>query len=102
MYKRLFALIATGVLLSGCYMVPLALVGPAASGWTQASVIQSGITTTANFAIKKSSGKSIGEHALSLIDVDEDILIQSYLPQEPKIKFSKIPKSNLHKTKEAF
>ena len=101
MLKRSLALVAMGVVLSGCYMVPLALVGPAASGWTQASLIQSGITTTASFMVEKSSGKSIAEHALSLVDIDETILQQSYLPKEKNIKVIKIT-NPLHKTKEVY
>jgi len=90
MIKRLLVLTTLGVLLSGCFMVPMALVGPAASGFTTASIIQSGITTTANYMIKKSTGKSFGEHALSVIN--DDILKQSYLPKN-NIIIPALPKS---------
>tara|TARA_B100001123_G_C14515625_1_gene712161 strand:+ start:185 stop:454 length:270 start_codon:yes stop_codon:yes gene_type:complete len=78
MIKRLLFLTALGGLLSGCFMAPMALVGPAASGFTSASIIQSGVTTTANYMVKKSTGKSISEHALDAIS--KDILKQTYLP----------------------
>ena len=43
MFRRLLILAVLGVTLSGCYMVPMALVGPAASGFTTASIVQSGL-----------------------------------------------------------
>ena len=38
MIKRLFLLTALSVLLSGCFMAPMALVGPAMSGFSTASL----------------------------------------------------------------
>ena len=76
----MIALVATGVLLSGWYMVPLALVGPAASGFSSGSILQAGVTTTANYMIKKSTGKTFGQHAYAMLS--EDILKQSYFPKE--------------------
>ena len=43
MIRRILLLTSMGVLLSGCFMAPLAFVGPAASGFSSASIIQSGI-----------------------------------------------------------
>ena len=82
MIKRLLVLSTLGVLLSGCFMVPMALIGPAASGFSTASILQSGITTTASYMVKKSTGKSISEHALDAIGSDSDVLKQSYMPQK--------------------
>ena len=82
MINRLFLLTTLGVLLSGCFMVPMALIGPATSGFTTASLVQSGITTTASYMVKKSTGKSISEHALDAIGSDSDVLKQSYMPQK--------------------
>ena len=48
MLKRLLLLTTLGVILSGCYMVPMALVGPAVSNWSTASIMQSAATTSAN------------------------------------------------------
>ena len=45
MFRRLLILTTLGVLLSGCYMVPMALVGPATSGFTTASLVQASIST---------------------------------------------------------
>ena len=88
MLKRLFFLTTLGVLLSGCYMVPMALVGPATSGFTTASIVQSGITTSANYMIKRSTRRTISEHAFDAIS--EDILQQTYLPiKDKKTKTSK-------------
>ena len=62
MIKRLCLIVALGVTLSGCFMAPLALIGPAASGFSTASIIQSGVSTGANYMVKKSTGKTITEH----------------------------------------
>ena len=77
MIKRLLLIIGVGVTLSGCFMAPLALIGPVTSGWTTASLIQTGATTGVNYMVKKSTGKSISEHALDTIN--KDILQQTYI-----------------------
>ena len=61
MIKRLCALIVLGVMMSGCFMAPLALVGPAASGFSTASLVQSGIGATGNYLIKQGTGKTVSE-----------------------------------------
>ena len=78
MFKRLLLIVALGVTLSGCFMVPMAFIGPATSGFTTASIIQSGITTGAGYMVKKSTGKSITEHAMDAIG--GDTLKQTYMP----------------------
>ena len=79
MIKRLFLLTTLGVLLSGCFMAPLALIGPAASGFSTASIAQSAVTTSAGYMIKKSTGKTIAEHAFDAIS--GDVIKQSYFPE---------------------
>ena len=79
MLKRLFLITTLGVMLSGCFMVPMALVGPAVSGFKTASLIQSGVTTTASYMVKKSTGKSIAQHAFDAIA--GDAIRQSYFPE---------------------
>ena len=69
-------------MLSGCFMAPMALIGPATSGFTTASIVQSGISTGASYLVKKSTGKSIGEHAITAIN--QEILQQTYMPNETK------------------
>ena len=78
MIKRLFLLTMLGLMLSGCFVAPMALLGPATSGFSTASIIQSGVTTGANYLVKKSTGKTIGQHAYEAINTD--ILQQTYLP----------------------
>ena len=78
MIKRLLLLATLSVLLSGCYMAPMALLGPVTSGWTTASLIQSGITTGTGYMVKKTTGKTIYQHAYEAIN--KDILQQSYFP----------------------
>jgi len=85
MIKRLLLIATLGVALSGCYMVPMALIGPASSGFTTASIMKSGISSGTNYLIKKSTGKTISEHVFG--SVKDEVLIQSYLP---KNKISKV------------
>ena len=85
MIKRLFLITTLGILLSGCFVAPLALIGPATSGWTTASLIQSGVTTTASIVVKRSTGKSIGEHAFDALVSEEDIK-QSYIPENNAVR----------------
>ena len=86
MIKRLVAIATLGVLLSGCFMAPLALVGPVTSGFSTASLIQTGVSTGANYMVKKSTGKTISQHAFDAIN--GEILQQSYAPKEMEIKIS--------------
>ena len=79
MLKRLLLIATAGVFLSGCFMAPMALIGPATSGFTTASLVQSGITTSAGYMVKKSTGKSIGEHAIDAIN--KEVLQQTYFPK---------------------
>ena len=92
MIKRLLALAALGVLLSGCYMVPMALIGPAANGFTTASLIQSSLTTSASYGVKKITGKTISEHAFDAINGDlENVMQQTYFPKkENNTNYSKL------------
>ena len=92
MLKRLFIITASGVLLSGCFMAPMALLGPATSGFSTASIIQSGVTTGANYMVKKSTGKTISEHALDAIN--KEVMQQTYMPEEEIILPSKLPTLN--------
>ena len=77
MIKRLFLIVALGVTVSGCFMAPLALIGPASSGFSTASIIQSGVTTGANYVVKRSTGKTIAEHALAMVN-RKDIYQQTF------------------------
>ena len=79
MMKKILLLSVLGLALSGCFMAPMALIGPATSGFTTASIVQSGISTGASYVVKKSTGKSIGEHAISALT--DDILQQTYFPK---------------------
>ena len=80
MIKRLLLITALGVTMSGCFMAPLAFIGPAASGFSTASLVQSGVTTGAGYLVKKSTGKSVTEHAMDVIN--KEILQQTYLPKD--------------------
>ena len=79
MIKRLFLLTTLGALLSGCYMIPMAFVGPAVSGFSTASITQSAFTTGASYIVKKSTGKTVSEHAMDALI--GDTIKQSYFPK---------------------
>ena len=83
MIKKVIIIVTMGVTLSGCFMAPLALIGPATSGFSTASLIQAGVSSGANYMVKKSTGKTISEHAL--IAIDSEVLEQTYLPQSEVI-----------------
>ena len=91
MIKRLLLIVVLGVTVSGCFMVPMAFIGPAASGYSTASLIQSGVTTGANYMVKKSTGKTIAEHALGALN--KDIFQQTYFPTNKTLTSIILPKS---------
>ena len=76
--KRIILISTVGLLVSGCYMVPLAFIGPATSGFTTSSIVQAAITTTANHMVKKTTGKTFSEHAFEAINKDDIFL--GYFP----------------------
>ena len=78
MVARLLLITAVGILLSGCFIAPIAMVGPAVSGFSTASLVQAGVSTGANYVIKQSTGKTISEHAITAIN--DDILKQTFSP----------------------
>ncbi len=84
MIKKLLLIAAMGLLLSGCFMAPLAFIGPATSGFSTASLVQSGVSSGASFMVKKSTGKTISEHMYEAIT--EDSMTSSYFPKDQKIK----------------
>ena len=78
MIKRLLLVSAMGLFVSGCYMVPLAFIGPATSGFTATSIMQAAVSTTANHMVKKTTGKTFSEHAFDAINMDDITL--GYFP----------------------
>ena len=96
MIKRLLVIAVLGVTVTGCFMAPLALIGPVTSGFSTASLIQTGVTSGANYVVKKSTGKTITEHAIA--SLKGDIVKQSYAPKDglgEKLKKSYEPKNKL-------
>ena len=76
MIKRLLVITTLGVMLSGCFMVPMALVGPAVSGFSSGSILQASL----GIAVNQSTGKSLAEHALGAL-IGDDIK-QSFFPED--------------------
>ena len=91
MIKRLLLVAVLGVTVSGCFMAPMAFIGPATSGFSTASIIQSGVTTGANYMVKRTTGKTITEHAIDTLG--KDILQQTYFPENKTFAIEVLPKS---------
>ena len=91
MIKKLLLIAAVGVTVSGCFMAPIAFLGPAASGFSSASIIQSSVTTGANYMVKKSTGKTIAEHAIN--SLNKDVMQQTYFPTSNNSVAKILPKS---------
>ena len=96
MLSRLLIIATVGFVLSGCIMVPLAFIGPAASGFSTASIVQTAATQTASYIVKQKTGKTVAEHAFSAIDnnkkaidsITNSVLQSTYLPQEKNATLS--------------
>ena len=95
MIRRLLLIAALGVSVSGCFVAPLALIGPATSGFSTASIIQTGVSSGANYMVKQSTGKTISEHVFDSITTDT--LKQSYLPRFKISSKLTVPKTTPHK-----
>jgi len=79
MIKRLIIIMGLGISLSGCFMAPLAFIGPAASGFSTASIVQSSASMGFNYAVKKKTGKTFSEHVIH--SLAKDTIQQSFLPK---------------------
>jgi len=79
MIKKMLVITTAGVMLSGCFMGPMALLGPATSGFSTASLMQTGVTQSLSYMVKKTTGKSVSEHAFDIIG--KDVLEQTYFPK---------------------
>ena len=82
--KKIILISIAGLLVSGCYMVPFAFIGPATSGFTASSVMQAAVTSSANHILQKTTGKTISEHAFDAIDMDNITL--GYFPSNKSNK----------------
>lgn len=90
MLRRLLTLATLGVLLSGCYMLPMAMIGPAVSGFSSTSIVQATISTTVSYSVKKKTGKTIAGHAFNALSlITEEAIQQTFLPVDPKYKLDK-------------
>ena len=62
--KKVFLFIFLGIITSGCYQSSLTMMGPAA-GASQGRMLQSSLTSAANYAIKQKTGKTTFDHLVS-------------------------------------
>ena len=66
--KKIIIIILLSFPLTSCYMLPMAFIGPASSGFSTASIMQSALTTTTNRVIKSTTGKTISEHVMDSLE----------------------------------
>ena len=78
MIKKMLLIAILAIATQGCIVAPLALLGPATSGFSTASLIQTGVSTGLNFHIKKNTGKTISEHVFD--SITRETLKQTYSP----------------------
>ena len=62
--KKIFSVFAMSVLLSGC-VESMALIGPATTGASSGKITQSAATSVLSYGVKKQTGKSLMEHAMT-------------------------------------
>jgi len=62
--RNLISLLLLGLFLSGCYTSSLVYVGPA-TGVVQGRTVESLISTSVNYTVKRQTGKSPIEHVLT-------------------------------------
>ncbi len=62
--RNLIGLLLLGLFLSGCYTNSLVYVGPA-TGVIQGRTVETLVSTSVNYAVKKQTGKSPIEHVLT-------------------------------------
>ena len=62
--KKIFGLILTLILLTGC-AESLALLGPASTSISGGNLAQTAVSSAVNFGVKKQTGKSPMEHAIA-------------------------------------
>jgi len=99
MIKRLLLLATLGLLSSGCFMVPIALLGPASSGFSTASIMQSAVAQSAGYIVKRKTGKTVAEHAFDALynsqtafDATTKVELEStYFPQSSSASLEVTP-----------
>ena len=62
--QRILSLLTVLIMLSGC-AESLALLGPASTSATGGNVVQSAVSTAVSYGVKKQTGKSPMEHAMT-------------------------------------
>ena len=65
--KKIFSLLAMSVLFSGC-VESMALIGPATTGAGSGKIAQSAMSSVLSYGVKKQTGKSPMEHAMTYAD----------------------------------
>ena len=102
--KKIFSLLVMSVLLSGC-VESMALVGPATTGAGSGKIAQSAMSSALSYGVKKQTGKSPMEHAVTYVE--------KHNPEKKKSKcvsfldstdseLCEVVKKNIVETKEYF
>ena len=101
MIRRLLVIATLSVMMSGCFMAPIAFIGPAVTGFNSASIMQASISTGANYVVKRTTGKSVSEHAFDAIlgEHTKSALQQTYFPKDDTKKVKNLSLSQQVKSK---
>ena len=91
--KKVLLLFVLGTMLSGCFVAPIAMLGPVISVGTSGSLTQAAIQTGLNYGIKKATGKSMTEHALDVI-ISQRNTKSAYFPKNKRV--NKILSKSIH------
>ena len=100
--RNLIVLLLLGLFLSGCYTNSLVYVGPAA-GVVQGRTVETLVSTSVNYAVKKQTGKSPIEHILTKEQITTYESKKKKLnPCEKNIEFCSSIKSRVEQMHQKF
>jgi hypothetical protein len=100
--RNLIVLLLLGLFLSGCYTNSLVYVGPA-TGVVQGRTVETLVSTSVNYAVKKQTGKSPIEHILTKEQITTYESKKKKLnPCEKNIEFCSSIKSRVEQMHQKF
>tara|TARA_Y100000296_G_scaffold3368_1_gene4586 strand:+ start:232 stop:600 length:369 start_codon:yes stop_codon:yes gene_type:complete len=100
--RNLIGLLLLGLFLSGCYTNSLVYVGPA-TGVIQGRTVETLVSTSVNYAVKKQTGKSPIEHVLTREQITNYESKKKKLnPCEKNVEFCSSIKSRVEQMHQKF
>ncbi len=100
--RNLIGLLLLGLFLSGCYTNSLVYVGPA-TGVIQGRTVETFVSTSVNYAVKKQTGKSPIEHILTKEQITTyESKKKKLSPCEKNVEFCSSIKSRVEQMHQKF